>query len=35
MLDVSVKLNKPVAYLDDIEKNDLLQAIKDTLLSEE
>lgn len=35
MLDVSVKLNKPVAYLDDVEKNDLLQAIKDTLLNEE
>ena len=35
MLDVSVKLNKPVAYLDDVEKNDLLQAIKETLLNEE
>lgn len=35
MLDVSVKLNKPVAYLDDVEKHDLLKAIKDTLLSEE
>lgn len=35
MLDVSVKLNKPVAYLDDVEKHDLLKAIKDTLLNEE
>lgn len=35
MLDVSVKLNKPVAHLDEVEKNDLLQAIKDTLLNEE